>query len=316
MDLILRSGSGDKQVATGVIDSTGAYSFLGVANTGTGEVYYVRFGNPGGGSLRSWNSSSFAFGGGRAEAPRADLVDVGLGDPGNSLNTFQLPLTLNWSGRGQGDNYTVVISFGDGRGVALNSGDLGGKTAFTIAGNTLAPGEYFAEVQVRNGSGAGVSYRQFRFRVGSGGNLVPVGGGNSAATPTPQPSTAPAVGVGGGSINVTPTNRPNPLAPVNTLPGSTVGIGIASQPTPNPAVIGSPATAVPGVSGNTSGNSTGNGNGNSPGSNGTTLPPGVTGSGSLPASGGELPIAGLVLAALILGLRRIRLALQMPRLRF
>jgi hypothetical protein len=323
VDLILRSGGSDKSVANTLIDSNGAYSFLGIRATNSGEVYYVRFSNPNGGNtLRFWNSATLTFDGVRGSVARADLVDVALGNPGNSLNTYQLPLTLNWSSRGQGDSYSIVIYRSDGSGVALNSGNLGAATSYTIAAGALAQGDYFAEVGVSNGSGAGVSQRQFRFRISNGG-LLPGGGtgGSVTSTPAPTQSSTTAVsttaaatatsgsgsGIGGGATATTAsttaaattTASTSTTAAATATSGSGSGIGSSNVAVGN----GLPPTSTPGVSGT--------GNTSSQSNSGSSALPG--GSQSLPQSGGELPIAGLVLAALTLIFRRFRLTIQTPR---
>lgn len=211
VDLVLRGGGTEKVVASSLVDSTGRYSFLGIRPSETGEVYYVHYINTTGGkTLRSWNTSSFTFNGGRLDAPAADLSDIAVGQPGSAGTAFVLPLTLNWTSRSAGDNYSVVVFKSNGSGVALASGNLGNAKTFTIKSGTLPDGGYVADINVSNSAGAGVSQGQFIFRVGavqpattSAAVVTTAAAGNgngnkAAATPVPavsKPDIAPIAGV-------------------------------------------------------------------------------------------------------------------------
>ncbi len=313
VDLILRSGGTDKVVTTALIDGSGQYTFLSARVTAVGETYYVRYSSPnGGGSLRIWTSTSFAFPGGRLDVSAADLTDVVLGNPGNTDTTFQLPLTLNWTSRGPNDRYSITVYRSDGSGLALTSGDLGNGTAFTIAANALIPGDYFAQVNVSNASGSGISQRQFRFRISAGSSVLIPGSGTAVPLPTSTTSAqiptvsgggTPGNGNGGGGT-ATPLGSPLPTSTTSPIklitPGVTSGIGLNGAATATPISAGN-QSGTPG----SSASNTGNGNPDS-----GNLPPGTT---SLPQSGGELPLAGLLLAAITLGIRRFRLTVQTRR---
>ena len=307
VDLVLRGGGADTVAATAQVVGGGQYSFLSVRPTLTGQSYYIRYSNPnGGGTLRSWISNAFVFGGGRLDVAAADLSDVVLGNPGSADITYQLPLTLNWSNRIAGDSYSISIYRSDGSGLALNSGNLGTNLSYTIGTNALPPSDYFALVNVVNANGTGISQRQFRFRIapgvaaGSGPTAAPGRGGGqpaptnqSGALPTVAPTPAPFSTRGGSQS--TPTSVPGTL-PISA-PGSTAGASSQTTNNNTPVVAGVSGTAVASAS------NTGAGNSDTTG----TLPPGTS---SLPKSGGELPIGGLGLAAFTLGLRRFRLKVQ------
>ncbi|HEX2910374.1 MAG TPA: hypothetical protein VH186_06165 [Chloroflexia bacterium] len=321
VDLIKRAGGTDSIQASSLIDNTGQYSFLSVPVTGPGELYAVRFSNPGGvSSLRTWTSSVFTFGGGSAKAPSADLADVTLGTPGNSDTLFQLPLTLNWNSRFPGDTYSLIVYYTDGSGIALATNSLGGATSYTIQPNALANGDYFAEVTVSNNAGSGISQHQFRFRVGGqapaptatpSGNVQPPT--TAAATTAPVTTAAPTASTGsttaasttaaattaaGATTTAATTTAAATTAANTTAAATTAPASLGSNSTGNNNVVsaGTPTPLVSGVAGNSTAS----------GDNGK-LP---TGTNSLPQSGGEMPVFGLVLAALTLVFRRLRLSRQ------
>ncbi len=264
VDLILRGGGTEKVMASSQVDSIGRYSFLGIRPSETGEIYYVRFTNIVGSKvLRNWSTSSFIFSGGRLDAPAADLSDITTGQPGNAGTAFALPLTLNWTKRAAGDNYSVTIFKADGSGVALASGNLGNAATFTIKSGALPNGGYIADINVTNVAGAGVSQGQFIFRTGVA--AVP--------TSTPQPITTAAASSNPPAANTAVVAVKPDVAPIAEVIGNGVARFLKN--------LGGGEVA--------------------------TLPPGTS---SLPQSGGELPLAGLLLAAGTLGWRRMRLVTQ------
>lgn len=307
------------------LDNNGQYSFLGVRPTSSGEVYFIRFSNPNGGTLRSWESNSFTFSGGRLDMPTIDVSDVGLGAPGSSNTVFQLPLTLNWSTRNGEDAYQVTVSRSDGSGVAFRSNSLGNANSFTLQAGSLQPGEYFATINVSNGNGSGSSSRQFQFRIGSG-NFIPV---NPTTAPPPAQTTAAQPPARTTTVAaVQPTTARPPVA-TTAAPAQTTAVAQAttaartteaatSAPAVSPTVViggQDPAqvgqgsgNATPGRnSGTGSSSNPGTSSGSSTGSDSGSLPGGTQ---ELPRSGGEMPLLGLLLAALTLGFRRIRLVAQ------
>jgi hypothetical protein len=325
VDLVRRSG-GTQSVIPGVVDNSGGFSFLSVRNTGDGESYSIRFSNPdGNGALRFFETNTFTYGGGRLDLPAIDVTDVAIGEPGSSNTVFQLPLTLNWAQRNSGDNYSVTVRRSNGSGVAVDSGNLGGATSFTIGAGRIGSGEYFASVSVRNGQGAGESSRQFRFVIGGAGG----GGGSQPTTQPPaqvQPTPTPPPANQTTSVPAPATATPRPPVGGGTQPAATTAPAVATTAAAQ-TTQARPATASP-TTGNGGSNATptavvgiGSGQNSGDGTNvGPTLPPGGAGvgqptttpptTGQLPASGGELPLLGLLLAALTLGFRRFRLTVQ------
>jgi hypothetical protein len=169
VSLIRRSnGSSDETIKTATIDSNNEFFFSSVSATGAGQVYFVRFSNPdpGSGVLRLFNTNPFSFAGGNYRVPTADLSDVRLGPPGTNNTAFQAPLTLDWFSRSSEDRYSVTVFRANGNGPALDSGNLAaGSTSYTITSGQLGEGSYFAQINVLNPLGAGISNRQFAFRL-------------------------------------------------------------------------------------------------------------------------------------------------------
>lgn len=260
------SGKADETIKTALIDSRNQYFFTGVPPTDPGQVYFVRYSNPdpGSGVLRLFDTNPFSFKGGNYQVPGADLTDVRIGAPGSNNGAFQAPLTLSWSARSSEDRYSITVFRANG-GPALDSGNLGSTTAFTIPSGQLNEGNYFAQINVLNPLGTGISNRQFSFRLVGGIILQPTATRSAAlATNTPVPATTAAP------------------AAATTTAAPTATTVVASQSQVDATATPS-ATVVPGTQ------STG---------------------GSLPRSGGELPIAGLLLAGFTLLARRIRLVRQ------
>lgn len=273
VSLILRtSGGADQTVKTTIIDSSNHYFFSGVPSTSAGQVYFVRFSNPdpGSGVLRLFNTNAFSFAGGNYRVSAADISDVRTGPPGTGNNSFQLPITLSWFSRSSEDRYSVSVFKANSNGPTLDSGLLGNATNFTVQNGQLTEGSYFAQINVLNPLGTGISNRQFAFRIVPGIILAPTVTRIAAAQPaatTAAPSATTAA----------------PTKAVANATATTPAISGAQQV---PATTPSPAP--------TSGT-------------GSTLP---SGSNQLPGTGGELPIVGLLLAGFTLVMRRFRLVQQ------
>ncbi len=301
VDLVLRGGGTEKVVASSQIDGTGRYSFLNVPPTGTGEVYYVKFTNTTGGkTLLNWSTISFTFSGGQANAPTADLSDVAIGQPGSAGTSFALPLTLNWTKRADGDTYSVSVFRADGTGVALASGSLGNATSYTIKSGSLPAGGYIADIDVTNASGTGVSQGQFIFRAGAAAATTSavVAAPTTSAPIAPTSTNAPAA-----------TRVPVPAGDKGEVPGTDTAPATVTAPATDTATDTVPATDTPDLA--PIAQVIGNGvlafmNGLDEGGV-AALPPGTS---SLPQSGGELPLAGLLMAAGVLGWRRYRLVIR------
>lgn len=312
VDLVLRGGGTEKVVASTTTDGVGKYAFLDVKPTGTGEVYYVKFTNTTGSkTLRNWSTTSFPFSGGQFAAPTADLSDITVGQPGTAGTSFTLPLTLNWTKRADGDVYSITVFRADGSGVALASGDLGSAGAYTLKNNSLPGGGYIAEINVTNANGSGVSQGQFIFKAGtvaaattSAAVAAPtsVAAADPTATAVPTPTKVPVPAGDKGEVL--------PDSSGETAPATATAIPTAA-PTVDTSTGVTPVTDTPdlapianvislGVLAFVNGIDTG-----TP----ATLPPATN---SLPQSGGELPVAGLLLAAGVLGWRRYRLVIR-PR---
>ncbi|MBN9388109.1 MAG: hypothetical protein J0I20_08675 [Chloroflexi bacterium] len=309
VDLVLRGGGTEKVVASSTIDGTGKYSFLDVQPTTTGEVYYVKYTNINGTkTLRNWSTTSFPFSGGQVSAPTADLSDITVGQPGTAGTSFTLPLTLNWSKRADGDVYSITVFRADGTGVALASGDLGSNAAYTLKNGTLPSGGYIAEINVTNANGSGVSQGQFIFKAGT-----------VAAATTSAAVAAPTSVAADPTATAVPTPTRVPVPPGDkgeVLPDSsgetapaTATVAPTAVPTIDTSTEATPVTDTPdlapianvisiGVLSFVNGLDTG-----TP----AVLPPATN---SLPQSGGELPVAGLLLAAGVLGWRRYRLVIR------
>lgn len=283
VDLVLRGGGSEKVVTTSQLDSTGRFAFLGARPNETGEVYYIRFTNTTNSKvLRSWSTSSFVFGGGQINAPTADLSDVAIGQPGAAGTSFSLPLTLNWTSRNSGDSYSVTVFRADGSGVALASGNLSNANSYTLKSGSLPNGGYIADINVSNSTGSGVAQGQFIFRTGVVIN----------ATSTPQAAAA-TTAAAGAAVTTAPAATSQPVAPTaTTAPQPTQEEDSTPDVAPMANVIGLGVAVF--IKGSGPQDVAG-------------LPPGTT---SLPQSGGELPLAGLLLAALTLGWRRMRLVTQ------
>lgn len=338
VDLVLRGGGSEKVVASSTVDGAGRYSFLNVKPTGAGEVYYVKYTNTTGSkTLRNWNTTSFPFGGGQANAPAADLSDITVGQPGAVGTDFALPLTLNWAKRADGDTYSITIFRADGTGVALASGSLGDAASYTLKNGSLPAGGYTAEINVSNASGAGVSQGHFVFRAGAVAAATTAAPTKAVPTNTPVPADPTKVPVppgDKGEVNVAPTaTTAATVASSGTGPGATTDTSTGTAPTSGTSPSTGSAVPTPsGSSGNapTADASTGSTpggiatdtpdlapislvigqgvlafvNGLDNGGSVAALPPATS---SLPKSGGELPLAGLLLAAGVLGWRRFRL---------
>jgi hypothetical protein len=311
VDLVLRGGGTEKVVASSTIDGTGKYSFLDVQPTGSGEVYYVKYTNTTGSkTLRNWSTTSFAFSGGQVNAPGADLSDISVGQPGTAGTSFTLPLTLNWTKRADGDVYSITVFRADGTGVALASGDLGSNAAYTLKNGSLPGGGYIAEINVTNANGSGVSQGQFIFKAGtvaaattSAAVAAPTTvAADPTATVVPTPTRVPVPAGDKGEVLPDSSGETAPatatVAPtaVPTIDTSTEATPEAVTDTPDLAPIANVITL--GVIAFVNGIDTG-----TP----AVLPPATN---SLPQSGGELPLAGLLLAAGVLGWRRYRLVIR------
>jgi hypothetical protein len=309
VDLVLRGGGTEKVVASSTVDGTGKYSFLDVKPTGSGEVYYVKYTNTNASkTLRNWSTTSFAFSGGQVNAPSADLSDITVGQPGTAGTSFTLPLTLNWSKRAAGDVYSITVFRADGTGVALASGDLGNNAAYTLKNGTLPGGGYIAEINVTNASGSGVSQGQFIFKAGTVAaaattSAAVVAPTTVAATPTatavPTPTRVPVPAGDKGEVLPDSSNETAPATATVAPTVPAVATSVEETPvtdTPDLAPIANVISL--GVLAFMNGLDTG-----TP----AVLPPATN---RLPQSGGELPVAGLLLAAGVLGWRRYRLVIR------
>ncbi len=299
--LILRSagtGTPDIIVRDTVVDSTNQYFFASVPSNFSGQYYYVRFTNPdpGSGVLRNFDTNLFSFAGGSFRLSNIDVTDVTLGDPGNSNRILTPPFNFTWSPRSSQDIYSVRVLRSADNTPAHDSGALGGATKYTIPAGSLSDASYSAVVNIQNPLGTGTSNHQYVFRVlGSGVTPVPF-----PSTPTPAPITIAPVG-GTGATNT-----------VQAQPGATNTKAVASTPKPAAAaanttpLTATQAAAIIAPAGQQGGSAT-----FTPVVAANTQPSGEQNQpGNLPKSGGELPIFGLLLAGLTLGLRRYRLIRQ------
>jgi hypothetical protein len=281
VDLVLRGG-GDRVVASAVVDSTGQFFFAGVPPTTNGQSYIVRYSNSDGSAstLRLFEYNAFGLAGGQTvRLGTADISDFEIGQPGSGNAAISLPSVFNWSGR-VGENYSLTFFNADGS-VARSTGALGGATSFTVPAGYLSSGAYSALISLSSNLGSGIGNRAFVFRVGAG---APPPANTTAPPPPPQPTVArpPATN--------TPAGNAGGTAPTNTSVRTNTPGATATGGNLNPAQAVTP-TVVGGIPPT------------------PTLPTGTAGGpgSQLPSSGGELPIAGLVLAGLTLLARRIRL---------
>ncbi len=322
IDLIWAKVSGEQIVATAVIDSSGQFFFGGVGSTGPGEAYYLRFRNsdPGGTTLRSFIVKSFSFTSGSiTRVDNIDVTDVSIGAPGAAGQTITPPFTFDWFNRGAGDSYSLTFFDANGQ-VALDTGNLGGATSFVLPSGRLANGQYSVQVNVANDKGTGTSNKRFSFGIGVAGAAITTAPAITTTT-APRPATTAPSGSGTTQANS------NPVTTRTSIPGSTTS-GNATTTAGSGAATTTSGTATTSVTAAA-------GTGPSPtplvggGANVPVggeligvqaLPDGVasttpisrpaTGGNSLPSSGGELPIAGLALAAFTLIGRRVRLVRQ------
>jgi hypothetical protein len=312
-------------LASTVIDSSGQFFFGGLGSTAQGESYYLRFRNsdPGGSTLRVFNTAPFNFTSGTiTRIDNIDVTDVAIGAPGSNGQRITPPTTFEWSTRAgvNGERYSLTFFNSAGQ-VVLETGDLGGATSYILQAGRLPDGQYTVQVNVTNSLGSGVSNRRFTFGIGVNGpttTAAPVTtapGTTAPAATTQRPATTAGQGVtttaAGQPAN--PTATPTRTATAGTTAGQAGTTG-ATGTTAGTSTTGG-TTTLPGGGANVGGGeligsqptfgpaNTGDGTGSRPGG-GTG---GTGNSGQLPSSGGELPVIGLALAAITMFGRRLRL---------
>ncbi|MEI7557150.1 hypothetical protein [Candidatus Chlorohelix sp.] len=297
IDLIWVISGGEQVLASAVIDNSGQFFFGGLGSTGQGESFYLRFRNsdPSGSTLRVFNTTPFSFSSGSiTRVDNIDVTDVSIGPPGASGLRITPPYTFEWFKRVQIERYSLTF-FSSSSQVAFDTGDLGGATSYTLPDGKIGNGQYSAQVNVSGSQGNGVSNKRFTFAIGI------------IATPTPIPTTTPVP-------TSTVRAQSSPIV-IPTVTGRAITNGMATTTASTTTVTTTTTAAVsPTTTGLPSGGSEIIGVPPTFGpTQNNTSPANTGGSGSsdtskqLPTTGGELPIGGLVLAALTLAGRRLRL---------
>lgn len=292
-------------LASAVIDNSGQFFFGGLGSTGQGESYYLRFRNsdPGGSTLRGFNTTSFSFSSGSiTRVDNIDVTDVSIGPPGASGLRITTPFTFEWFKRTQVERYSLSFFNSTGQ-MVLDTGDLGGATSYTLPDGKLGNGQFSAQVNVSGSQGNGVSNKRFTFAIGVIPTPTPVPTTTAAPAATTRAQSSPIViptVTGRATTNGTATTTASTTTVTTTTvaAASPTTTGLPGGAAGGTEIIGVPPTFGPSQN-NANPDNTGSGSGGS-----------SDASKQLPKTGGELPIGGLVLAALTLAGRRFRLVRQ------
>lgn len=241
VELRQRANDGtDTLLATATTDPTGIYRFAGQPSAPNNAFYYIKV-TGSKGTLAVWYTFPIIYVQGSAfTVPEVEMADIQITAPAQDA-VINLPATLSWKARRAGETYRLFVYAGGAPDkVALDSGNLGTASEFTIPADGLPEGKYEAVVQVRDAvAGYGQGQTHLRFTV-------------SKAAPPPSGSQGGQEGQG--SSGPEPQTGGNP--PANTQTNSQNNNQTNNQNSEQSNGQGSPPGALPELEVNLSANKT------------------------------------------------------------